>query len=111
VASPAGCLRDELEKAGAELVEVPLPLTAVARAVIGALPLSGCLLRTSEEVDAFSAERESWSGETVGWCLSPDTARRAVEIGWNPAVEVSGDGSGAALIAAVKERRFVGTVR
>ncbi len=105
IASPAGDLRDELDLAGADVVEVPLPLTIAARTAVGALPLTGCLLRTRKEVDAFAAERSSWHGEVVAWCLSPDAARRALEVGWSQVVEVSGEGCWAPLIAALEERR------
>ncbi|HEX7623445.1 MAG TPA: uroporphyrinogen-III C-methyltransferase, partial [Anaeromyxobacteraceae bacterium] len=105
VASPAGGLRLELERAGAALVEVPLPLTVAARTAIGALPLSGCLLRTRKDVDSFAAERTAWGSEAVAWCLSAAAASRARDVGWSPAVEVSPAGGAAALIAALKESR------
>ncbi len=105
VAAPAGRLRADLERVGAALVEVPVPLTAAARTAMGALPLTGCLLRTPREVDAFVAERPSWRGEAVAWCLGAAAASRAEDVGWNPAVEVSPDGGAAALIAALEERR------
>ncbi len=105
VASPAGSLRDALEVAGAEVVEVPLPLTMAARTAAFALPLTGCLLRTRREVEALAAERGEGAGEVVAWCLGPDAARRAREIGWNRVIEVSGEGRPAPLIAALEERR------
>ena len=56
VAAPAGGAREALEEAGAEVVEAPLPLTPAARVVLRALPLTGCVLRTPSEADAFAAE-------------------------------------------------------
>jgi uroporphyrin-III C-methyltransferase/precorrin-2 dehydrogenase/sirohydrochlorin ferrochelatase len=105
MASPAGSLRDALEVAGAEVVEVPIPLTAAARTVLGALPLTGCLLRTRREVDALGAERGEGPDEVVAYCLDPEVALRARETGWNRVVEVSGEGRQRPLIAALEERR------
>jgi uroporphyrin-III C-methyltransferase / precorrin-2 dehydrogenase / sirohydrochlorin ferrochelatase len=105
IASPAGGLRADLERAGAALVEVPVPLTPAARTAMRALPLTGCLLRTRREVDAFVAERPTWRGETVAWCLGAAAASRAQDVGWNPVVAVSPDGGAAALIAALEQRR------
>ncbi len=105
VASPAGDLRDALEVAGAEVIEVPLPLTRAARTAAAALPLTGCLLRSRREVDALAAEKGAWSGEVVAWCLGREAACRAREIGWSRVVEVSGEGSRAALIAALGDGR------
>ncbi len=105
MAAPAGSLLDALEVAGAEVVEVPLPLTMAARTAAFALPLTGCLLRTRREVDALAAERGEGPDEVVAFCLGPEVARRAREIGWNRVVEVSGEGRQAPLIAALEERR------
>jgi hypothetical protein len=105
MASPAGSLRDALEVAGADVVEVPIPLTRAARTAVLALPLTGCLLRTRREVDALAVERGEWPDEVVAWCLDPEAARRAREIGWNRVVEVSGEGRQAPLIAALEEKR------
>lgn len=103
LASPAGSLRDALEVAGAEVVEVPLPLTMAARTAAFALPLTGCLLRTRREVEALAAERGEGPDEVVAWCLGPEAARRAREVGWGRVVEVGGDGSRVPLIAALGE--------
>lgn len=105
MASPAGSLRDALEVAGAEVVEVPLPLTMAARTAIFSLPVTGCLLRTSNEASALAVAREERPDEVVAWCLGPEVARRAREIGWSLVVEVSGEGRPAPLIAALEERR------
>ena len=59
VVAPAGELGELLELSGAEVVEVPLPVTPAARVVLGALPLSGWVLRHADEVDALEEERES----------------------------------------------------
>ena len=104
VAAPAGGLRDALEVAGAEIVEVPLPLTKAARTAAAALPLTGCLLRSRREVDALTAERREWPGEVVAWCLDAEAARRAREVGWSQVEDVSGEGRQARLIRSLEER-------
>lgn len=104
VASPAGSLRDALEVAGAEVVEVPLPLTSAARTAAFALPITGCLLRSGAEADALAPERGKWPHEMAAFCLSPDAARRARAVGWHGVVEVSPDGRHETLIAVLRER-------
>jgi uroporphyrin-III C-methyltransferase/precorrin-2 dehydrogenase/sirohydrochlorin ferrochelatase len=105
VASPAGSLRDALEVAGAEVVEVPVPLTNAARTAAFALPLTGCLLRSGAEADALATERGEGPDEMAAYCLGPDAARRARAIGWHGVVEVSAEGRHEKLIAALRERR------
>ncbi len=105
VASPAGSLRDALEVAGAEVVEVPVPLTSAARTAAFALPLTGCLLRSGAEADALATERGEGPDEMAAYCLGPDAARRARAIGWHGVVEVSAEGRHEKLIAALRERR------
>jgi len=85
--SPAGSLGEELELAGAEVVEVPLPVTPAARVVMDALPLTGCILRNPEEVDALDEERDGpgFGPDVVAWCLDAVTASRALEVGWKSA--------------------------
>lgn len=105
VASPAGSLRDALEVAGAEVVEVPLPLTAAARTAAFALPLTGFLLRSRPEAEALAAERGVGPDEVVAYCLAPEASRCARALGWHGVVEVSGEGRHGPLIAALEERR------
>jgi uroporphyrin-III C-methyltransferase/precorrin-2 dehydrogenase/sirohydrochlorin ferrochelatase len=73
-----------LEAAGAEVIAVPTPLSPAARIVIGASPLSGCLLGSPAEVDLMDEEREGtgWEGDPVAWCLGDESAERARERGW-----------------------------
>ncbi len=104
VASPAGSLRDALEVAGAEVVEVPVPLTSAARTAAFALPLTGCLLRSGAEADALATERGEGPDEMTAYCLGSDATRRARAIGWHGVVEVSAEGRHD-LIAALRERR------
>lgn len=88
--SPAGSLGEALEIQGAEIVEVPLPVTEASRIVMGALPLTGCLLFNAEEVEALDEEREGlgWDREVTAWCLSPEAAERARKLGWRRVEEV-----------------------
>jgi uroporphyrin-III C-methyltransferase/precorrin-2 dehydrogenase/sirohydrochlorin ferrochelatase len=77
-------LAGALEAAGAEVIAAPTPLTPAARIVMGAAPLTGCVLRTPAEVDWLDEEREGagWERNPVAWCLGRMTARRARELGW-----------------------------
>jgi uroporphyrin-III C-methyltransferase/precorrin-2 dehydrogenase/sirohydrochlorin ferrochelatase len=77
-------LADVLEAAGAEVVIAPTPISPATRVVIGAAPLSGCVLRSPAEVDALEDERDGtgWERRPVAWCVGSDTAQRALERGW-----------------------------
>ncbi len=83
-----------LEEAGAEVVEVPLPVTPAARVVLNALPLTGCLFRSPDEVEALEEERDgrSWGRTVRAWCLGRDTSERARQLGWR-SVEALGPGA------------------
>jgi uroporphyrin-III C-methyltransferase/precorrin-2 dehydrogenase/sirohydrochlorin ferrochelatase len=73
-----------LEAAGAEVVILPMPVTPAARVVMGALPLTGCVVGTAAEVDWIDAERggPGWSDEVSAWCVGPEASARARECGW-----------------------------
>jgi uroporphyrin-III C-methyltransferase len=107
VVAPAGEVGEELELAGAEVVEVPLSVTPSARMVMGALPLTGCVLSNRDQVDALDEERDNagWSPDVIAWSLDPDAARRARELGWRRVKEVPGSADGAELVAAMLEVR------
>ncbi|GAG55365.1 unnamed protein product [marine sediment metagenome] len=91
VVAPVGEMGEALEMNGVELVEVPLPVTPAARVVMGALPLTGCIFRSPDEVEAFEEERDSqgWSPEMVAWCLTPDTTTRARDLNWLQVEQIS----------------------
>jgi hypothetical protein len=97
-----------LEAAGADVVGLPMPVTPAARVVMGALPLSGCVLRSSAEVDAVHDELggPGWEQPVVSWCIGSDTASRARACGWPSVVEIEGD----ALDAAAVVRQIVHTL-
>ncbi len=98
-----GSLGPELEFAGAELVEVPLPVTPASRIVMGALPLSGCVFRNEEEVEALDEERLGlgWGQEVVAWCLSTETAERARRLGWQKIEQLEGPTTEVDLVSAL----------
>jgi uroporphyrinogen III methyltransferase/synthase len=75
----------ELEEAGAEVVAARAPLTPAARVVIAAAPLTGCVLHSPAEVEMLEEEREAlgWQNDPVAWCLGPETAERARQLGWH----------------------------
>jgi len=105
IASPGGDLGTELDMCGAEVVEVPLPVTPAARVVLGALPLTGCVLRSSAEVDALDEERDGpgWdASKVVAWCLHPAAAERARLLGWRNVVHLHDEKPGAVVRAMVR---------
>jgi uroporphyrin-III C-methyltransferase/precorrin-2 dehydrogenase/sirohydrochlorin ferrochelatase len=77
-------LADRLERAGAEVVRVPLPVSPAARVVMGALPLTGCLVTNRAEVEWLDEERgnSGWEDSLVAWCLGGEAEARARELGW-----------------------------
>jgi uroporphyrinogen III methyltransferase/synthase len=84
VTAPAGELGWLLETAGADVVEVPLPVTPAARVVMGSLPLTGCIVRSRAEVEWLDDERggAGWQSSAVGWCVGEEASQRARELGW-----------------------------
>ena len=62
-----------LEAAGAEVVPVPFPITPAARLVLGARRLTGCVVRTPEEVESLDEECSgpgwdgTWIARARGW--------------------------------------------
>ena len=104
--APAGSLAEVLELQGAEIVEVPLPVTESARIVMGALPLTGCLFFNAEEVEVFDEEREGrgWGRDVVAWCLSPEAAECARGLGWRRVEELPAPCAPPDVVAAIRER-------
>ena len=92
-----------LEAAGAEVVALPMPATPAARVVMGALPLTGCVVVTAAEVDWLDAERggPGWSDEAMAWCVGPEATARARECGWPNVHELSVDADEKTLVAAI----------
>ena len=77
-------LAQALEASGAEVVVVPLPVTPAARVVMGASPLTGCVLCSPAEVEGLDEERggAGWGGKVIAWCRGRETAARARKRGW-----------------------------
>jgi uroporphyrin-III C-methyltransferase/precorrin-2 dehydrogenase/sirohydrochlorin ferrochelatase len=86
-------LASMLENEGAEVVVVPMPVTPAARIVIGALPLTGCLVQSRAEVDWLDEERENpgWGSDALAWCIGFEASERARECGWQNIVELEED--------------------
>lgn len=105
LASPT--LTAALEEAGADVVAVPLPMTPAARVVLGAQPLTGCVVRSPAEVDLFDEERggSGWDDGTVGWCLGAAASARAAERGWQALVELEEAADDESIAAAIMARR------
>jgi uroporphyrin-III C-methyltransferase / precorrin-2 dehydrogenase / sirohydrochlorin ferrochelatase len=83
--APGGKMEALLANEGAELVVLPLPLTEAARVIMGALPLTGCIFRSADEVEALADELDGrgFGPDTVAWCLDSAAAERAVRIGFS----------------------------
>jgi uroporphyrin-III C-methyltransferase/precorrin-2 dehydrogenase/sirohydrochlorin ferrochelatase len=95
-----------LESAGAEVVRLPLPATPAARVVMGALPLTGCIVCDPTEVDSIDAERSGggWSDAVVAWCLGSRVASRARERGWPNVQQLAEDADENDLLEAIAGR-------
>jgi uroporphyrin-III C-methyltransferase/precorrin-2 dehydrogenase/sirohydrochlorin ferrochelatase len=99
---------EALEEAGAEVIPVPRPITPAARIVMRALPLTGCVMRSREDVEALDEERDSleWRDGAAVWCLGDETAERARARRW-PGVQSVEVGSSASDLV---ERIRAGTI-
>ena len=84
VLAGTGSLGVDLEALGAEMVQVPLPVTPPAQVVIDALPITGCVFRSIEEVVSLEEERDraALGPEVVAWCKGEAVAARARQAGW-----------------------------
>ncbi len=100
---PGGSLGEKLEFAGVELVEVPLPVTPASRVVMGALPLSGCIFRNEEELEALDEERLGlgWEPDVIAWCFGRKTAERARRLGWQKIEQLDGPMTEVDLVSAL----------
>ena len=96
-------LAARLEAAGAEVVVMPMPATPAARIVMGALPLTGCVVGAAAEVDWLDPERggPGWSHEVASWCVGPEAAGRARESGWLNVRELDVDADEEELVATI----------
>ncbi len=108
--APAAKVVEALDLAGAEAVEVPLPLTRAAHIVLGAAPLTGFLLRSRDEVDALEEDRDcpGFGVQIVAWCLHPEAAERARQLGWRQVEEIGKTADHADVVLAIQARRQAG---
>jgi hypothetical protein len=107
LSAAASDLARGLESAGAEVVPLPSPITPAARVVIGAAPLTGCVLRSPAELECLEEEREGpgWENGPVAWCLGADTAARARELGWRRVEELDPEQDTAGVVASIRRGR------
>jgi hypothetical protein len=106
VPASAGEVVGALEEAGAEVIPVPRPITPAARIVMRALPLTGCVMRTREDVEALDGERDSleWRSAAAVWCVGTETAERAEARRWPGVQEVEADASASDLVERIRAR-------
>ena len=98
---------EALEEAGAEVVAVPRPITPAARIVMRALPLTGCVMRSREDVEALDEERDSleWRGGGAAvWCLGAETTERAEARRWPGVQKVEAGSSASDLVERIRAR-------
>lgn len=105
--APDRKMADELEINGAEVLELTLPISPAARVAIDALPLTGCLLKSADEVDAVEDERggRSWGTDVVAWCLGQETGERARQLGWKLVRDLENTGTETGVIKQILEFR------
>lgn len=105
---PPSCagLSTGLQRLGVETVCVPLPLSPASRVVMGALPLTGCVVGDPGDVDALDEERAgtAWSTELRVWCLGAKTGARALELGWTNVIDLPPESDAEALAESMLSR-------
>ena len=96
---------DEMQLNGAEVIPLKSPVAPAARMVMDALPITGAVFATKEDVELMADEkdRKSWVQSPTAWCLSDDAADRAKAQGWWDVrrVTVHNGARAEALIAAM----------
>jgi len=98
---------EALELAGADVVPVRLPVAAVTRVLMAALPLTGCVLRSPADAERIDAEAQTltWRRDAVAWCLGPETARAARAYAWARVEELDPDTGPSELVTRISQRR------
>ncbi len=93
VLGPESPLARALEDHGAHVVGLPVPVTPAARVVMGASPLTACVVRSAAEVDAIHEERDGpgWSEVTLSYCIGSQALKRAQERGWQHTIGIEDD--------------------
>jgi uroporphyrinogen III methyltransferase/synthase len=103
---PADDLVKFLEAAGAEVIAVPRPITPAARVVMRVLPLTGCVMRSREDVEVLDAERDGleWREGAAVWCLGKETAERARARRWPGVQEVEASATASEIVERIRGR-------
>jgi uroporphyrin-III C-methyltransferase/precorrin-2 dehydrogenase/sirohydrochlorin ferrochelatase len=98
---------EDLELAGADVVPLRAPVPPVARVVLAALPLTGCVLRSPAHAHTMGVEAESiaWTSDAVCWCLGRETALAARSHAWARVEEIDETWRPAELVAHIGRRR------
>jgi uroporphyrin-III C-methyltransferase / precorrin-2 dehydrogenase / sirohydrochlorin ferrochelatase len=96
-------LLSALDMAGADLVRAALPVTRATRVAMRAVPLSGWLFETAEQVCALDEDRDGpgFCATAVAWCRTREAARRARELGWRRVEELPQRASVQEIVSAV----------
>jgi uroporphyrin-III C-methyltransferase/precorrin-2 dehydrogenase/sirohydrochlorin ferrochelatase len=99
-----------LEAAGAEVIAVPRPITPAARVVMRVLPLTGCVMRSREDVEVLDAERDGlgWQQGAAVWCLGKEAAERARVRRWPGVQELESGATASHIVERISERTALG---
>jgi hypothetical protein len=107
VPAAAEAVIHRFEAAGADVVPVPFPVTPAAKLVMAALPVTGCVATTPEQVDWLHEERggPGWIDNAPAWCVGDDTVARAEARGWLNIRELASGMRCDDLVAEIASRR------
>jgi uroporphyrin-III C-methyltransferase len=96
-----------LERAGADVVPLPFPVTPAARVVMAALPVTGCVVTSSAEVDWLHDERSApgWTPDLPSWCVGEAALARARERGWRRVRAIAEGADCDQLVAGIADSR------
>ena len=86
----------------------PRPVTPAARVVIGAAPLTGCVLRHARRRWTWLDEERGatgWEEDPVAWCLDGETAERARELGWRRVRTCAGPADAEEIVSRIAGQR------
>jgi uroporphyrin-III C-methyltransferase/precorrin-2 dehydrogenase/sirohydrochlorin ferrochelatase len=96
----------ELELAGAEVVSIRQPRAPVNRVLLGALPLTGCVLSSPAQAEVAATELAglAWTSAPVFWCLGSETAAVARKISPDQVEELDPATAPSELVARIARR-------
>jgi hypothetical protein len=79
----------------------------VARAVLDALPLTGCVLGSAADAVSLAAEAShlTWADGAMCWCLGAEAGEAARHTSPVPVEELDGASSGSELARRIAARR------